>query len=455
MSIETKETDSQRRWRFRANDLVTMLAVIAVLLAGFALYLALTDDDGGGSGEVAVGDEVTIERAEAILDRAQDASDSASNLLSFLETGSAVVALILGVGAFMLRRSILEQVEQAQELSRSTEARFLARDEALARREERLGQLQERLEQRLDDMDRQIEERSADIQQQVRNSFRVVSLQLLAEQQSRERNTATAIDTLQRAHELDPDNQATNYLLGYLYMAVKELDRAIAHLQRALELEPDFTPAIAAMGLALRRKGDAMEGRGLIAERDRYWGEALARLQQALSKDEKLTDAEGESYYGTLGGLYRRQGRLFAALDAYERAHKVTPKSSYPIINLAALHTHHGNHERARYYFEQVVKQALLQLDDDPRDTWTRCDLAQARLVLGEVDEAMNELQVVIDQNPEQVVLETVYSGLKFLGGSPRPIEGLDSMMVVLEEELARRAAAKQAQEEQAAADAS
>lgn len=439
MSHEEPAPSTRRKRRFMADDIAAMFAAIAVILSALALYFARLDNESPPAPEVTAGDQITVERAEAILSRAEDASNTAGNILSFLETGSAIVGVILVVGAFMLRRSILDQVETAQELGRHTEERFKERDQAFAHREDRLAQLAESQTRRLDEMNRDMQERIAAIQDQVRNSFRVVSLQLLAEQQTRERNTQTAIDTLQRVHNLDPDNQATNYLLGYLYMSRKDLDRAIEHLEHALEVDPEFTPAIAAMGLALRRKGDALDSQKDTAGRDHYWQQAKARLQQALNKDPRLTDAEGESYHGTLGGLFRRQGHYYAAIDAYEQAHKVTPKSSYPIINLATLHTHLGNHDQARTYFEQVVKAALLQLDDDPRNVWARVDYAQALLVLGKTDQAFEELQTMIDQNPEWVVLSTVLSGLKFLAESPKPIEGLDRMVALLEEEIARR----------------
>ena len=147
-----------------------------------------------------------------------------------------------------------------------------------------------------------------------------------------------------------------------------------------------------------------------------------------------------------MGGLYRRQKRYYAALDAYERAHAVTPASSYPITNLATIHTHQGNTDEAQYYFEQVVKQAALQLDDDPRDVWTRCDLAQARLVLGDPAEALRQLQIVIDQGPESGVLETVHDGLKFLGEAPEPIPGLGAMIEHIEGALRQRDAGGQTQ---------
>ena len=64
---------------------------------------------------------------------------------------------------------------------------------------------------------------------------------------------------------------------------------------------------------------------------------AEARLLEALQLDPVLLTPDGESYYGTLGSLYRRQGRIEDALDTYRRAADVTPQRSYPFVNLAML----------------------------------------------------------------------------------------------------------------------
>ena len=184
---------------------------------------------------------------------------------------------------------------------------------------------------------------------------------------------------------------------------------------------------------------DLVRSRGLgdvYKRQARAWEQAEARLKEALARDPRLTDAEGESYYGTLGGLYRRQGRLYAALDAYERARSVTPHSSYPLINLASLHKRLGNDAEAEQAFRDVVQRAQWQLDDDPRDNWTRCDLAQAYLVLGQPDAAFQHFARVLDQGAEPGMLETVRSGLAFLSESPTPIQRLDALIARIDEAL-------------------
>lgn len=424
---------NNRKRRWLPPNLPTLLLVVAVGLSSLALYVALRDTVvTGAKTRVDVSDGVTNNEAEEILARANDTAAFVGNLLSFLEATFAVISVGLVAGAWMLRAMILDQADETRDFVERTEKQ-------LEERGAHLDQLERMLNEDLRRIIQQTHDSIEEVKKEGRDAFRVLRLQLLAEQQVRAHNIDTAVDTLLTAHKLDPHDHATNYLLGYLYTSRKEIDLALDFLDDALALEPDFTPGIAALGLALRRKGDSITDPAHYEERDRYWQQAEAKLSEALNKDSRLTDADGESYYGTLGGLYRRQKRYYAALDAYERAHLVTPASSYPIINLAAIHTHQGNAKEATYYFDQVVKQARLKLDDDPRDAWTRCDLAQARLILGDPSGAKEEIQTVIDQEPERGVLETVHDGLKFLREAPEPITGLEDLIALIDAALKAR----------------
>lgn len=418
-------SSSGGRSRFRQHAEFFLL-VGAVALAALALFVAWR-----GERRVTLdpGQEVTVTDAEAILERANDAVNFADGILSFLEGVSVLVAIAVAAGGLLVRSTIQRQADATTKFAEETERR-------LAEREQRLDEMEAAFTQRLEGMVADTRREIQAVKEQGRESFRVLSLLVLAEQQVRARNIDTALEMLHSARALDPDNHAANYLLGYLYTSRREYDRAIELLEQALEQEAGFTPAIAALGLALRRKGDTLDTPRQHDERDRLWAAAERKLIEALHKDPRLTDADGESYYGTLGGLYRRQGRHNAAIDAYEQAHRVTPNKSYPIINLATLYHHQGNQERAAHFFRQVIDAAVLQLDDDPRDQWTRADYAQALLATGDVEAALSQLQMLIDQNAPRGLLETVRSGLEFLGEAPEPVTGLDAMLHLVDSAL-------------------
>ena len=424
-------------WRHLWSNAPLVLALAACIVAGVAIYWAHQNVQ-GPEPAVNTADGLSTDEATIILERANDAVNHVGNLLSFLEVALGIIGFLGAVGAWMLRGMILDKIDEMRALEERV-------SQAAQEHQAHLEALERALEAEQQALRQQIKEQLARVSESGRDDFRLLSLQLLAEQQVRSHNVKTAISTLQKALEIKPNDPSANYLLGYLYTTLKgKLDQAIEHLQRALEREPDFAPAIAALGLALRRKGDGIDVEAepeRLAERNRYWAQAEERLLDALERDPSLTDADGESYYGTLGGLYRRQGRYEDARRAYEQAHAVTPESSYPIVNLAALYAHQGDTERARHFFRMVEEKARLTLDDDPRNGWARGDLAQALLVQGEQAEAQRQMQMLIGQKPPASVLETLLNGLQFLAQAPHPPEGIDALIALLEEALSARTA--------------
>ena len=101
-----------------------------------------------------------------------------------------------------------------------------------------------------------------------------------------------SLEHLRRAAAADPDNPTAHYLIGRVLAAQGELDPALAALQRALELAPELPDAHYRIALVYARLGDREAGRrhqdlfneleqqqDAAAERDRRVG----LLQQALS----------------------------------------------------------------------------------------------------------------------------------------------------------------------------
>lgn len=415
---------SPRTWRARLAELWPLLAVA---LAAGALFFAWQADRRAA---IVVSDEVTPGDATALLERANDAVNFADSVLSFLEGASVVLGVMIGLGAWMLRSSVQDQIATIRAENAVTQQRFAEREAALRQLE---SDVRDHLDEALANTQREIE----DARQRADRSFRLLNNLVLAEQQVRAHNHASALNILNDAVKQEPDNYAINYLLGYLYSLRKEYDRAIQHLEHSLEREDGFAPAIAALGLALRRKGDSLRDDEVRPQRNKYWSEAEMRLLSALELDSHLTDAEGESYYGSLGGLYRRQGRFDDAIEAYRQAEKVTPTSSYPLINLASLYWHQGAVDEARAYFSRVHDAARLKLDMNPLDNWARADFAQALVALGQRNEALKQIELVRANHPEPGLLATIRDGLAFLAESPAPIDGMDELLAAIDQALA------------------
>jgi len=411
-------------WRRRLTELMPLLALA---LAAGALFFAWKADR---RTTFVISDQVTPSEASALLERANDAVNFTDSVLSFLEGASVVLGAFIALGAWMLRNSVQDQIATIRAENDLTQRRLAEREASLSKLE---GDVRKHLDDALAITQREIE----DAGQRADRSFRLLNSLVLAEQQVRAHNHASALNILHDAFKLEPDNYAINYLLGYLYSLRREYDRAIQHLEDSLAQEAGFAPAIAALGLALRRKGDSLSAEDERAQRNEYWSQAEMRLLNALRLDPHLTDAEGESYYGSLAGLYRRQGRYADAIDAYRRAEQITPTSSYPLINLASLYWHQGATEQAHAYFERVHDVARLKLDTNPLDNWARADFAQALAALGQRDEALRQFESVRENHPEEGLLLTIRSGLAFLAPAPVPNEGIDALLAAVERALA------------------
>lgn len=430
-----------------------------------------------------------LNESQRINDRMEGIVEATNVVLGFVEGGFTILTVLLAVAAVAfglnitdMRQRVDKTVEDAQKLLDASEERVKGleanmkdqlskaeladkqrMEESIAQLDELRDQMQHQLteaaradEQRLKENDLQfarltarieetlgnteqtfsnfqqvINEAVSSAQRRAENTFRALSLVLLAEQQIRAHNRETAIATLEEAIPFDPDNQTTNYLLGYLYVGHKRFEDALTFLDRALQSNPNFAPALAAKGLALSRlsgqiKDDPMRQNQVRAE-------AEINLTRALRSDASLLDADGESYFATLGGLYKRQNRREEAITAYEQAQNITPGSSYPVVNLANLYKLVGREEEAHDAYLKVIRFAEAKLDNQLGDVWTYFDLAQGLIVTGQVDRALAQYELVKRQGATSGELESALGGLRDLTKVPKPPDGIETAIATLE----------------------
>lgn len=425
--------------KFLVHWLPLALSIVALPVAASAYYLAVTGNARVVYEQGALDSEEAADVAARALSDAEAANETAGTILSLLEGGSVLITLIVGAVAVVftlnlrdLRDDLEGQAEANQEKVEAT----------LRTREAELSLLTDQVKSQASESRKQIEALTALINQQLESarvqaetSFRVLTLQMLAEQQVRARNYDTAISQLREAYELEDTNQSTTYLLGYLYITKRRYEDALFYLRRTLERDPDFAPALAALGLALQRLGRQQKD---VVHRNRLWAEAEVNLTKALELEPGMLDADGESYFGTLGGLYRRQDRFNDAADAYERAVDVTPNSSYPLGNLAVLNAYLGRQAKALELFARVEHIVRGRIEDNPADHWARFDLAQSLLMQGKTKAAAIAYQETIDRQPPISAYESALSTLDFLAKSPYEVAGMDDVRRLLRDVIAQ-----------------
>ncbi len=406
--------------------------------------------------------ERLVERAEAASEQANERVDRAFNLLGLFESIGLILTLftIAGplVGAYFTRTAqrasdevqrANDEVKQArdelektrreveiqlqatkdlQDTSRELESALIAASDEFRKSSERLEKevrealrlLEEQMANNraeLGEVRADIESSGAEQRERTRKALMGQSLQSLGERQYRATDFQGAIDTLNRALELDEYNPITHYQLGYVHINSENLEQAEHHLKRALEIDPELAQALATLGYVYRRSAERMS---MSRERMERMNAAGTKLLEALKISPRLIDDDGESWWGSLGGLYRRQGQLDEAIHAYKEAAEITPQSSYPFSNLALLYLERGEIESMIETYTTVEQLAQTETQAEPKNYWAFSDLLTSRLAQGKLEQAEEALASLFYTVPKDAnyPLEVLVNTLKRLAGA-------------------------------------
>ncbi len=380
------------------------LIPLAVLLFGSAA-LAQPEDPAELQALATQVAESLVE-AQALADQASSDVDNTFNLLGLVEAFSFVVTVVGGAAAIFGVTRFISAQQDLQEARKQFQ-------EEISNSRERLGRETEQRQREFTILRDQLEKSTS-------NATLALSYLPLGESQYKSGDFKGAIDIYMRALQLDPKNPIISYRLGYAYTQSGMLEEAEKHLQQALATEPDFSPALAALGYVYRRRGEKMD-EGI--ERVTILNKAEYNLVRALTLSPKLVDADGESWWGSLGGLYRRREQIDQAIYAYSQASEVTPNSSYAYSNLALLFMQKNNRVRMLETYTQVEKLASDEVQADVDNYWAYTDLVTSRLALGKFPEAEQALDRVFTTTPDDspYVLEVLLDTLTRLAATLEP----------------------------------
>jgi len=161
-------------------------------------------------------------------------------------------------------------------------------------------------------------------------------------------------EQLARMGRLLPGAYYIEFYRGRNLHAMGRYDEAIAHLERALDLNPedeDVPYIYSYLGSCLK-------------DQERY-GEAIATLKQGLEHDEERPDM-----HNLLGVCYYKQDNYHAAIGHFRRAVELMPSSAIDYANLGVNYRKIGKTDEAARYFQ-------LALSLDPGIDFAREQLAE------------------------------------------------------------------------------
>lgn len=237
----------------------------------------------------------------------------------------------------------------------------------------------------------------------------------------------TKIDLLRRAVDVNPLVAVSRFQLGLALRESGSADaEAIEQLERAAHLSPDVGGYRRELGVALSKSGRPSD--------------AVPALQRAVELDPADYDA-----LSALGGAQRRLAlaggpdaidgkRLEAARDSYDRAAAISPRDTYPLLNVARIdmllsRRDPARRETARAQFSKVLPLCQYELQEatevagragsgvkEKQDAaYKAFDHADCLLFSGRTDDGLDAYRTAIAAVPadlRQDILRSVAAGL-------------------------------------------
>ena len=237
------------------------------------------------------------------------------------------------------------------------------------------------------------------VEQSPRN---LTALLLLGTIAARTKRGATAAQWFERALMLDPDNADIHVKLAAAQRMQRRFNEAIAHLERALRLQPRLNAAYLGLGSCYFESGD-LERAGsayleaLRIERSPAAALGLARVlreQRRFDLAERTLRTAAAAHpanpeiLATLGILLHETGRAAEAVEALEGALKIDPRGSAALYYLGNLKRDLGRWDEAEGFY----RRALAVQPDDPD---TRINLADVVAEQGRLPDAQRLLESV------------------------------------------------------------
>jgi tetratricopeptide (TPR) repeat protein len=184
-----------------------------------------------------------------------------------------------------------------------------------------------------------------------------------------------AIAHYQRALQINPGYKVAHYNLGIALMDKGQKQEAIAQYQIALKIDPDYAEAHNNLGVALFALGDK--------------DEAIARYRKALEIDPDYAEARYN-----LGNALLQQGKVEDAITQFRAALKTTPDDARILNNLGIALDIKGRHDDAIAEFRKA-----LAITPDFVDA--NYDLGVSLVKVGKLDESLTWFRKTLELNPD------------------------------------------------------
>jgi Flp pilus assembly protein TadD len=184
-----------------------------------------------------------------------------------------------------------------------------------------------------------------------------------------------AISHLEKAIQLQPDDANLHSDLGDTLIRKGQMDEAISQFQEALRLKPNDALFHNNLGLALEDQGQT--------------DEAISQFQEAL----RLKPNNAISH-NNLGLALDKKGQMDEAISQYQEAIRLKPDFVLAHYNLGVALARNGQMDEAISQFREALRL-------EPDDAEARNNLGNALARKGQMDEAISQYQEAIRLKPD------------------------------------------------------
>ncbi len=151
--------------------------------------------------------------------------------------------------------------------------------------------------------------------------------------------TAAAITDMERMVKAFPEAARVHYQLGMAYFLNDESEKGMGSLNKALNLDPNFTEATLLLAGAQIKSGSPQS--------------AIAPLKQVIKRQPQIIQAQF-----LLAEAYRVQGNFTDALATYQQLEKSFPQNSQISLLMGFTWLQKNNNDQARQQFSRVLELA-------------------------------------------------------------------------------------------------
>ena len=221
-------------------------------------------------------------------------------------------------------------------------------------------------------------------------------LEVLGESQLEINEPRNAIATLEKLIAISPNVSMYHYLLAKGYIELGQFNKARIELDKALSIAPDNLLANITLSRLYMKQKRVQEAK-----------KVLAILEKKYPNRPEV--------YGLKGWLAERQGKPVEAIQAYQDALTHFESTGW-VVSLANAYGQIGDHDKGMAVLESWIKKY-------PEDFVARFTLADARLQHGQHDTARKDFEILLQSQPNNIV---VLNNLSWLLRKESPARSLE-----------------------------